>query len=89
MEKKPDVVERIRKQVELAELDKARRSMLASQLAVATARGRASDLGSNWLLTRNVNFSKDYLDAIGRVTTADLKRVAREYLRSDRLNVTS
>jgi zinc protease len=73
-----------------AELDKARRSMLASQLAgLSTARGKASDLGSNWLLTKNVNFSKDYLDAIGRVTTADLKRVAREYLRADRLNVTS
>ena len=64
--------------------------MLADQLSgLATARGKASDLGSNWLLTRNPNFSKDYLDAIARVTTADLKRVAREYLRSDRLNVTS
>ena len=86
-----DVVERIKQTGGTqAELDKARRSMLASQLAgLATARGRASDLGSNWLLTRNVNFSKDYLEAIGRVTTADLKRVAREYLRSDRLNVTS
>jgi len=73
-----------------AELDKARRSMLASQLSgLSTARGKASDLGSNWLLTRNINFSKDYLDSIGRVTTADLKRVAREYLRTDRLNVTS
>jgi zinc protease len=73
-----------------AELDKARRSMLANQLSgLATARGKASDLGSNWLLTRNPNFSKDYLDAIARVTTADLKRVAREYLRPDRLNVTS
>ena len=73
-----------------AELDKARRSMLAIQLSgLATARGKASDLGSNWLLTRNPNFSKDYLDAIARVTTADLKRVAREYLRPDRLNVTS
>jgi zinc protease len=73
-----------------AELDKARRSMLAHQLSgLATARGKASDLGSNWLLTRNPNFSNDYLDAIARVTTADLKRVAREYLRPDRLNVTS
>ena len=73
-----------------AELDKARRSMLAKQLSgLATARGKASDLGSNWLLTKNPNFSKDYLDAIARVTTADLKRVAREYLRSNRLNVTS
>ncbi|MGB7837420.1 MAG: pitrilysin family protein [Terrimicrobiaceae bacterium] len=72
------------------ELEKARRMMLAGQLSgLATARGRASDLGSNWLLTRNPNFSKDYLDAIARVTTEDLKRVAREYLRPERLNVTS
>src|SRR4029453_1005404 len=73
-----------------AELDKARRSMLATQLAgLSTMRGKASDLGSNWLLTRNINFSKDYLDAIARVTTADLQRVAQKYLRDDRLNVTS
>ena len=73
-----------------AELDKARRSMLANQLAgLSTMRGKASDLGSNWLLTRNINFSKDYLDAISRVTPADLKRVAQKYLRDDRLNVTS
>jgi zinc protease len=85
------VVERLKEQgSSQAELDKARRSMLARQLSgLATARGKASDLGSNWLLTRNPNFSKDYLDAIARVTTADLKRVAREYLRSNRLNVTS
>ncbi|MGA7216212.1 MAG: pitrilysin family protein [Terrimicrobiaceae bacterium] len=84
-------VERLKEQgSSQAELDKARRSMLARQLSgLATARGKASDLGSNWLLTRNPNFSKDYLEAIGRVTTADLKRVAREYLRPDRLNVTS
>ena len=64
--------------------------MLANQLAgLSTMRGKASDLGSNWLLTRNINFSKDYLDAIARVTTADLKRVAQKYLRDDRLNVTS
>src|SRR4029077_3120840 len=72
------------------ELEKARRAMLANQLAgLSTMRGKASDLGSNWLLTRNINFSKDYLDAIARVTTEDLKRVAQKYLRDDRLNVTS
>jgi zinc protease len=73
-----------------AELEKARRLMLSNYLSgLATSRGRASDLGSNWLLTRNLNFSKDYLDAIGRVSTEDLKRVARTYLRPDRINVTS
>ncbi|MFZ4681571.1 MAG: M16 family metallopeptidase [Terrimicrobiaceae bacterium] len=73
-----------------AELDKARRSMLAGQIkSLGTVRGKASDLGSSWLMARNPDFSKDYLEAIGRVTTADLQRVAREYLREDRLNVTS
>jgi len=85
------IVERIKHDgVTAAELDKARRSMLANQLSgLSTSRGRASDLGSNWLLTKNLNFSKDYLDAINRVTTADLQRVAKEYLRDDRINVTS
>src|SRR5690606_15092028 len=56
------------------DLAKARRSLLAGQFgSLATARGRASDLGSNWLLTRNLNFSKDYLDAIAKVSTEDLK----------------
>jgi len=73
-----------------SELDKARRSMLARQIkSLGTMRGKASDLGSSWLLARNPDFSKDYLDSINRVTTADLQRVARTYLREDRLNVTS
>ena len=38
-------------------------------------RGQASDLGSNWLLTRNLNFSRDYLDAIQKVTLDDIRRV--------------
>ena len=27
-------------------------------------RGQASDLGSSWFLTRNLNFSRDYLEAV-------------------------
>jgi len=73
-----------------SDLERARKSILASQLnALTTVRGVASDLGSNWLLTRNLNFSKQYLDAIGRVTAEDVRRVAREYLRDDRLSSTS
>ena len=73
-----------------AQLDKARRSMLSSQIkSLGTVRGKASDLGSSWLLAKNPNFSKDYLDALARVTPADLQRAARNYLRDDRLNVTS
>ena len=72
------------------DLERARRSILASQLgALTSARGKASDLGSNWLLAKNLDFSKFYLDAIGKVTPADIQRVAREYLCDDHLNVTS
>ena len=73
-----------------AELDRAKRSLLASQISgLQTARGRASDLGSNWLLTKNLNFSRDYLNAVSKVTAADLVRVAGKYLQPERLNVTS
>ena len=46
-----------------AELDKAKRITLAQPAAqrLTTMRGKASDLGSNWLITRNLNFSRDYL----------------------------
>ncbi len=76
--------------VQPADLEKARNSVLSSQLgAMATASGRARDIGSNWLYTRNLNFSRDYLAAINRVTPADLQRVAAQYLVDDRLNSTS
>lgn len=85
------IVERIKKEgVSAEELEKSRRSLLSAQLNnLGTMRGRASDLGSNWLLTQNLDFSKDYLDHIAKVTPEDIRRVAQKYLRNDALNVTS
>lgn len=85
------ILDRVKKDgVTAAELDKARRSLLSTQLSnLDTSNGKASDLGSNWQLTKNLNFSQDYLNAIARVTPADIQRVARQYLRDDRVNVTS
>jgi zinc protease len=72
------------------ELERARRSLLSSQLqALTTARGKASDLGSNWMLTRNLNFTSHYLDQIAKVTKDDIQRVANKYLRDEAINVTS
>ncbi len=72
------------------QLERARKSLLASQLAtLTTARGKASDLGSNWLLTRNLDFGRHYLDAVASVTADDVRRVAREYLSPDKINITS
>jgi zinc protease len=76
--------------VDSAELEKAKRMSLSHQLgAVTTMRGRASDLGSNWLLTRNLDFSRDYLAAIQRVTSDDIVRVVAQYCVDSNLTVTS
>lgn len=73
-----------------AEVEKARRNMLSSLIGgLTTARGQASSIGSDWLLTRNPNFSEDFLASVARVTAEDVQRVAREYLSSSRLTVTS
>src|SRR5438105_1905684 len=63
------------------ELTKAKKILLSHHLgALTTMRGQASDIGSNWFLTRNLNFSRDYLDAVQKVTLDDIKRVAANYL---------
>ncbi|HEV7866089.1 MAG TPA: pitrilysin family protein [Chthoniobacteraceae bacterium] len=73
-----------------AELEKAKKASLSHQLgAVTTMRGKASDLGSNWILTRNLDFSRDYLAAIQRVTVADIARVTGRYCTDQNLTVTS
>jgi zinc protease len=85
------IVERVKKNgVSAEELDRAKRALLSGQLkGMTTSRGKASDLGSNWLLTRNLDFSRNYLEAVNAVTGDDVKRVANEYLPPERLNVTS
>jgi zinc protease len=57
--------------------------------SLTTMHGQASDLGSNWLLTRNLNFSRDYLAAVQRVTLDDVRRVARKYLVDQNLSFVS
>lgn len=72
------------------ELAKAKKTQLSHQLGqLTTMRGQASDIGSNWLLTRNLNFSRDYLEAVQRVSTDDVKRVAQKYLTNENLTVVS
>jgi zinc protease len=72
------------------EVEKARRNMLSSLIGgLTTARGQASSLGSDWLLTRNPNFSEEFLASVASVTAEDVQRVAREYLPGSRLTVTS
>ncbi|MCG8599539.1 MAG: insulinase family protein [Verrucomicrobiales bacterium] len=64
------------------ELEKAKNQALSSQFSTLTsARGIASDLGSNWLLTRNLDYTKDYVDDVQAVDVEMVKRVAGEYLK--------
>jgi len=72
------------------ELTKAKKISLSHHLeSLTTMRGQAADIGSNWLLTRNLNFSRDYLAAVQKVTLDDVRRVAGKYLTEQNLTVTS
>lgn len=80
----------VKEGVTIAELDKVRRQFLSHQLgALTTMRGKASDLGSNWLYARNLSFTHDYLAAAQHVTPDDLRRVARQYFTPGNLTVSS
>jgi zinc protease len=72
------------------ELAKAKKISLSHHLgSLTTMRGQASDLGSNWFLTRNLNFTRDYLAAVQEITAEDIRRVADKYLTSDNLTIVS
>jgi zinc protease len=72
------------------ELAKAKKISLSHHLgSLTTMRGQASDLGSNWCLTRNLNFTRDYLAAVQGIAPEDIRRVAAKYLRSENLTIVS
>jgi len=72
------------------EMAKAKKISLSHHLgSLTTMRGQASDLGSNWFLTRNLNFTRDYLAAVQKITPEDIRRVAEKYLTSDNLTIVS
>lgn len=63
------------------ELEKARRKIIASELEqLETASGLAGSLASGEFYAGDPAFSLRYLDAVARVSTADLARVTRRYL---------
>jgi zinc protease len=76
--------------VTAGELAKAKKISLSHHLgSLTTMRGQASDLGSNWFLTRNLDFTRDYLAAVQRITPEDIRRVAGVYLTEDNLTIVS
>jgi len=66
------------------EVEKVGRQALSSQFSTLTdMRGQASDLGSNWLATRNLNYTRNYVQDLQRVTVKDVQWVAESYLSAD------
>ncbi|MEK0447016.1 MAG: hypothetical protein RLZZ399_2337 [Verrucomicrobiota bacterium] len=79
-----------REGVRVEELEKARRMALSAQLgALVTARGRAADLGGNWLVSRNVDLSRYYLERLQEVRTEDLQEVLNRYVSEESATVVS
>src|SRR5207302_452659 len=54
-----------------------------------TMRGQATDLGTNWFLTRNLNFGREYLEKVQKITLDDIKRVAIQCLSEENLTIVS
>ncbi len=73
-----------------AELAKGKKIVLANELSsLTTMRGQASDLGTNWFLTRNLDFGREYLARVQDVSREDIQRVAAKYLVNQNLSVVS
>ncbi len=67
-----------------SELNRTARQTLSAQFGTLTSvNGQASDIGSNWILTRNLDFTRDYVNAVQQTNCEDIVRVANKYLDLD------
>src|SRR5437868_2826245 len=85
------IIEDIRRDgVSAEELAKGKKIALSQELAsLRTMRGQATDLGTNWFLTRNLNFGREYLEKVQKITLDDIKRVAIQCLSEENLTIVS
>lgn len=71
------------------ELTRAKKRITCNYLSsLETIEGRARDLGSNEIYTRNPLFTQSYIRGIMGVTSEDIRKVARRYFNSDALTIT-
>ncbi|HEY5752486.1 MAG TPA: pitrilysin family protein [Chthoniobacterales bacterium] len=76
--------------VDDSEVLRAQKMLLASQInRLATTRGRASDLGSGWLLVQNLDFGREYIEAIQKVTPVQVQAAVWKYVRTHNQTVVS
>ena len=73
-----------------ADLAKAKRIILVSSFEqLQTMKGVGSDIGLNWLYTRNLKFNRRYLQLVERVSAEEVQGAFDRYLTEDNLTVTS
>ena len=66
-----------------ADLKRAKKQTWVAQLGtLTTVSERASDLANNWFETRQLDFTRLFLEEIEAVTIEDLQRVAEKYLKN-------
>ncbi len=76
--------------VSVGEIRKAQKMILSQQLgSLTSASGLAADLGSNWHVARNLDYTREVVQAIERVTPSQVQDVARKYLVERCLTITS
>lgn len=84
------LAEVVRDGVTEAELSKGLKSSLSESLSqLTTTRGQASDIGSSWLLTANADFTRDYLAAVQKISTEQIREAALRWLNPDNVAIVS
>ncbi|MEY5019239.1 MAG: hypothetical protein RLZ22_327 [Verrucomicrobiota bacterium] len=64
------------------EIEKAKRQIITSQFrSLTSASGRASDLASNWLEARDLDFTRRQIEAIKLINENDIRRAATRLTR--------
>ena len=90
------VVEAVKKQIRIVqekgikpgELEKVKRQVISSYIYdQQTSSQVASNTATDEALAGDYAFSQKYVSAVGQVTDADIKRVAKQYLRDDNLSL--
>jgi len=72
------------------ELDKAVRMVMNGQFSTLTSMGgMASDLASNWLFAENLDYTRDYIGQLQRVTLDDVSSVVDRYFSDDGMTAVS
>jgi zinc protease len=76
--------------LEQAQLEKAKRVIWVNAIEqLQTVKGMATDAGLNWLYTRNVNYSRRYLEKVWEVTREEVADVCDRFLLEDNVSFTS